>query len=574
MNKIAAAVLLHIALSTLAAMGLGLAWGHLNAVVSSVSLGLGALAACLLVRKMEDRKGEEVKFLAWLFYAFILFAGFQHFLHLLYYDHGSLKTLHPNNYGDLPMHIQYIRSFGSGARFWPADPGFSGTLLRYPIGMDLYNALWEELGVPLETHLFATGLVMTGVAVAVLHSWMGWWGVGAFFLNGGLFNWESVFSLRLEDLQNTAAWKNFLLSLWITQRGFLFAIPAGAYVLRVATDMITRDRSPAPAEKAVFALLWSALAYFHTHSFFIISIIIILLLRRELKSMSLILFPVAASGAAFVLFATDFFSHSGVLRIQWGWVAGEANFFKFWLLNLGPWIPLWGITIYFLFSAGDPARPGRPPSSEDRASFRRLRPAAAIFFLSFFLFTFVMTAPWSWDNIKVLVWPYLLLAWVVRRVLISRLSPVLSAIIGCIVFLPGAISVMSSLPGNGRAVELYRSAELYESKAAIAALPVGAVLAIAPAPNHPVMYWGARVAVGYPGHLWSHGISYEKRLQELEEIFEARGDWLALARNMGVTHICWGEEEKSKYGAFEQPWRKELKDVSRSRNVQIYELPK
>ena len=556
----APAILIHLAVSTFAAMALGLLFGQINIGVAIVSLALGAIAGILAWLNPAGEKSlfPGIKFVQALFYAFIIYAGLQHFLYLLYYDHNSLKTLHANNFGDLSMHIQYIRSVARGAHFWPEDPEFAGTLLRYPLGMDLYDALWEKLGVPIDSHLFLVGIIMTVVAVSLLHRWMGWLGVGAFFLNGGLANWEYLRTGRLYDFQNAAAWKNFFLSLWITQRGFLFALPAGVYVVKMITEELLGERSLSRHEKITCAVLWSALAWFHLHTFFIVSLAlgICILVYKKLRPMLWILLPVGIVGLIFVWFSTNEFSRVKVLHFRWGWVAGDENFFRFWLINLGPWILL-GVSGIFLVL---------------RKSFAYLRPMAVVFSVLFLVFTFVMVAPWDWDNIKVLLWMYLLVVWLAWKTWVKPLPGIAAFLMACLLFFPGVISVISSLPGNNNGVRLYRSAELWEAKAALSDVPVAAVLAVAPDPNHPAEFWGAKAAMGYLGHLWTHGIDYAGRESQMDRIFKGDRGWFELARKIGITHIYWGENEKRKYGALSPPRQSQLKNVSRSREIQVYDL--
>lgn len=554
----ALAVLIHMVVSSLVAIVLGLAFGRMNPVIALASLQLGFIAGFLawLRFRKENSFFQAVNLTTGLFYGFVIFAGIQHFLYLLYYDQNGLKTLHLNNFGDLSMHIQYIRYLAS-ARFWPQDPGFAGTPLRYPLGIDLYNALWESLGVPTDSHLFVVGVAMTVVTVVMLHRWMAWWGVGAFFLNGGLSNWRCILSGRMFDFQNEVAWKNFFLSLWITQRGFLFALPAGIYVIKMVMEALLGERSLSRDEKIACSLLWSALAWFHLHTFFIISLAlgICIVLYKKVRPMLGILIPVASVGFIFVLFSTDAFSMSGVLHIHWGWVAGGENFIRFWFVNLGAWIVIWAVGVFLLF----------------RKRYSGFRPAAAVFFILFFVFTFVMVAPWDWDNIKILLWLYLLLAWLVWRIWVVRLPAWAAVLVSCAVFFSGAISVVSSLPGNSPGVQLYQASETWESKAALMDLPDDAVLAVAPDPNHPAMFWGAKVAMTYPGHIWSHGIDASERERKLDEVFKGGKDWLSYARNIGITHIYWGNNEEIKYGISDQPWRR-LKNVSRSEKIQVYDL--
>jgi hypothetical protein len=556
----ALAFLIHLAVSTFTAMLLGLAAGRLNTAIAAVSLALGAAAGIAVWLRVKDDRGlfPDIKFVPALLYGFILFAGLEHFLYLLYYSQHGLKTLHPNNFGDLSLHIQYMRYLAGGAHFWPENPGFAGEIIRYPLGMDIYNALWDILGVPTDSHLFLTGFAATVATVSMLHRWMGWWGVGAFFLNGGLANWRILRTGRIYDFQDALAWKSFFLSLWITQRGFLFAIPAGVYVIKMMTETLLGERTLRSGEKVVCAALWASLAWFHLHTFFVISLAlgIFIVLYRKPQLLLEILMPAVAAGLVFAIFSAGGLAKTKVLHIQPGWTAAGENLFRFWLTNLGPWLLFAAAGLFLVF----------------RKSSSRLRWIAVPSFLLFIVFTIVMVAPWYWDNIKVLIWLYLIIAWVAWRTWVVKLPSWAALLTGFIAFFPGAIAVVSSLPGNSPGVALYRASELWDAKAALADLPAGSVLAVAPDPNHPAMFWGAKVAVGYPGHLWSHGIDSAARENQLERLFRGDEDWSSLAKSIGATHIYWGENEKRRYGAFNPSWLSRLKNISRSQKVQIYDV--
>ncbi len=555
----ALAFLVHVAVATFSATLLGLAAGRLNITIALLSLAFGAASGVGVWLKFNEDRGlfPDIRFVPALLYAFVIFAGLEHFLYLLYYSQHGLKTLHTNNFGDLSLHLQYIRYIAGGAHFWPDNPGFAGDLLRYPIGMDIYNALWEILGIPTDSHLFLAGFASTIAAVSIFHRWMGWWGVGAFFLNGGLANWKSLWTGMIYDFQDALSWKSFLLSLWITQRGFLFAIPAGVYLTKMIIDTLLDERTLRRDEKIVCAILWASLAWFHLHTFVVLSLAlgILIVLYRKLKLLIEVAMPSMAAGLVFFL-TTSGLSKAGVLHIQPGWTVGQENPFKFWLMNLGPWLIFASAVLFRVF----------------KKEFARLRPIAILSFVLFIVFTVVMVAPWDWDNIKVLIWLYLIISWLAWRTWVMKLSSSAALLIAFIAFFSGTISVISSLPGNSYGVELYRSAELWDAKAALSSLSSDAVLAVAPEPNHPAMFWGAKVAMGYTGHLWSHGIDSTTRENQIERMFHGDADWHALAKGAGVTHIYWGPNEKRKYAAFNPPWLQLLKNVSRSQTVQVYDL--
>src|SRR5205814_10016668 len=92
---------------------------------------------------------------------FALFA-LRSFCWLLYIDGEQLKIQSPNNLGDLALHITYIRYFANGVSLWPANPIYVfSEHLRYPAGMDLFNALLSYTQVDLIRGLVWTVLLFS-----------------------------------------------------------------------------------------------------------------------------------------------------------------------------------------------------------------------------------------------------------------------------------------------------------------------------------------------------------------------------------------------------------------------------
>jgi hypothetical protein len=96
---------------------------------------------------------------------------------------------------------------------------------------------------------------------------------------------------------------------------------------------------------------------------------------------------------------------------------------------------------------------------------------------------------------------------------------------------------------------LYRwvsAAEWSESKALLGDLsPANTRLAVAPHVPHPAALLGFPVAVGYPGHLWSHGFDYQAAEQQLRRLFVEGREAPELA---AVTHVLIGPHEVAAYG--------------------------
>ena len=79
----------------------------------------------------------------WFWAVAICFAVFavRSFCWLLYIDSSELKIQSPNNLGDLSLHLTLIKNFANGIVLWPDNPIFVFSKLRYPAGVDLFNAL-------------------------------------------------------------------------------------------------------------------------------------------------------------------------------------------------------------------------------------------------------------------------------------------------------------------------------------------------------------------------------------------------------------------------------------------------
>ncbi len=171
--------LIFVNLSTVCGLLLGMAGNGLNelsAVLALVSGGTFALAAYLgtsdpATRHNISNSPAGESFISpplkryghvWFWANAACFALFalRSFCWLLYIDGEQLKIQSPNNLGDLALHITYIRYFANGVSLWPANPIYVfSEHLRYPAGMDLFNALLSYLHVDLIRGLVWTGLL-------------------------------------------------------------------------------------------------------------------------------------------------------------------------------------------------------------------------------------------------------------------------------------------------------------------------------------------------------------------------------------------------------------------------------
>src|SRR5438477_5904335 len=214
---------------------------------------------------------------------FVLFA-LRSFCWLLYIDGEELKIQSPNNLGDLALHITLIRNFASGVALWPDNPIYVFSKLRYPAGMDLFNALLCLVHVDLTRGLVWTGLMASLATFYGFYRWAGAFGVAGFLFNGGIAGFQFFPTLKFLDYQGdkTIAWKSIALSMFLAQRGLLYAIPAGLLLLwhwreKFFREGIQDQRRPGPLPFWVELSLYASMPLFHVHAFLALSAVLVFL---------------------------------------------------------------------------------------------------------------------------------------------------------------------------------------------------------------------------------------------------------------------------------------------------------
>src|SRR5437667_168600 len=104
----------------------------------------------------------------WFWAMAVCFAMFavRSFCWLFYIDGSDYKIQSPNNLGDLSLHLTLIKTFANGVPLWPDNPIYVASKLRYPAGIDLFNALLSLVHVDLITGLCWVGLSAVASAKA------------------------------------------------------------------------------------------------------------------------------------------------------------------------------------------------------------------------------------------------------------------------------------------------------------------------------------------------------------------------------------------------------------------------
>jgi hypothetical protein len=541
---------------------LGLLLGRLTPLIAIVALIAGATTGvCAYLKTSREKNTRPLTIWGW--GAILLFGLFalRAFLWVLYQTEDELRILSPNNLGDLSLHLTYIHHLANGAPFWPENPIFAGASLHYPAGIDIFNALLKLAGLDVIRGLVITGLAASAITGWLLYRWGGAFAMTGFLCNGGLAGFLFFTNLEWNDYQSDLAWKSFPLSMLVTQRGLLYAIPCGLLLLHCWRERLRRNANLVP--DWVQVLLYSTLPLFHLHTFLFLSVLLGCWLFTEPVEIKRELFMLITwafvPATLLVLLLTSGFQAGSGAHWHPGWMQGGQNFFGFWLINFGllPFFIL-ALLVQLIRQSNNP---------ETRLARRFVFPALAVFLAC----CLVSLSQWEWDNTKIMIWSYLVVLPFLWDLLIVR-TPRLFQVASCFVlFFSGFVSLIGGIDSR-HGYQLANREELDSLGSAMRQIPASETIAMQPIYNHPLLLNGHKAVMGYPGHLWSHGVDYQDREMELEQLMNGAPDWQETARKLKVRYLFWGDRERTGYPKSTAPWRVANRLVFHTPYGDLYDL--
>ena len=244
------------------------------------------------------------------------------------------------------------------------------------------------------------------------------------------------------------------------------------------------------------------------------------------------------------------------------WEAGDANPILFWMVNAGTFILLLIVALLT-----------RKITSSRQARFYMP------FALWFFIPNLVALAPWTWDNIKVLVYwslvsaPFVAAALaylLTRRFVIARVMAV-ALLIG--LTFSGALDVARAL-SPVESLEIFGRAELEFAALLREKTQPRALILHAPIHNSAVALSGRQSVMGYPGHLWTHGLDYGQRELDVKAIYKGGPQMIELLSRLGVDYVVVGPAERAQLGADETHFGNLYQMVINHAGYRVYQVKK
>jgi hypothetical protein len=380
---------------------------------------------------------------------------------------------------------------------------------------------------------------------------------------------------------STWRWGNAISTLLIPQRGFLLGLPLAVMVFTqwwlataaTSTDTETvrhggarkeeeperareKKRQRTPKKLSVSAsprlrvssfhrmvaagVIAGLLPLVHAHSFIVVMVVGAGIALLQMRWREWLTFFIVASIVA--LPQMWWSTHNSAVDAgkffawQFGWDHGQENIVWFWLKNTGLFIPL---TVAAILWRGDKG----PLVS------RRLLIFFLPFTLCFIVPNMVKLAPWIWDNIKVLFYWWVASAPLVA-LLLARLwrqggaKRALALVLFVCVTLAGALDVAAIVLRSGQ-YGIFDAAGISFAEVIKREAPPKAVVIHAPVHNHPVFLTGRRSLMGYPGHVWTHGLEFAQRESEIRRVYAGALDANDILRKYGVAYVVVGPLERN-----------------------------
>jgi hypothetical protein len=562
-----------IAISSLFGIFFGYSSLGLTTSTAIVALALGLVLAGIPVflRRSSLRFGISIpnshQYIAVAISIFFLVFAAREFTRVIFVTNDEIRVSSPNNLGDICLHLAQINYLASNPHYWPENPIFAFDKLRYPIGVNVFNAEWKLVGIEPNLGIILVALVGSLLTLRTLFIFNGSFGVAAFLFNGGLAGFLFFQTFALKDYQADVAWKSIPLAMFVTQRSLLYAVPAGLLLLHHWISTLLDRRREQGIASWVEWLIYCTMPLFHLHTFLFLSFLLFWWFlfgdpNWRGHFLRLVLFSLVP--ATFFVYVVTGFAKSGAIAWKLDWMAGpqEAPWW-FWLQNFGLFLPAaLALLIYLLI-------PAKPLARDAKQRVRLLFFPAAVVFLACSVIKF---APWEWDNTKLFFWAYLVImfclweAFFVKWHLLFRV-PVLFAL-----FFSGFISLVGGMCTNPEGYGIGRASDWQQVADATRSFPAKTVFATFPTYNHPVLVSGHRVVMGFPGHLWSHGLDYRPIEIKMTSLMNSETDWDKTAKELGVDYLFWGPMEETNYPDSEKEWEKKCQLVAEGPWGRIYDL--
>lgn len=480
------------------------------------------------------------------------------------YRDGYIVAKSLGVWADGAAHLTYVSSLAYQQGFPQHLPVYFGKPFIYPFLSDGLAALFVRLGTNLFTAYSLVGLILSLVTIFTLYRTyrfifkseaVATLAINLFFLSGGfgfIYFFIDLYHQGWDLLSNMPKeytllhdqgiyWLNIITGELIPQRAMLLGIPIGLLTLTTAHRLLTQPKSVSKLGLLSSGILLGLMPIIHPHSLIALTPALIwlglisLYRHRQLTPWLFFTLPALILGLPLI------FGHilpESTNSITWhpGWLAksNQLNFFGFWFKN-------WGVfPLLAVF--------GLPHLTRDQKHL------VSPFIFLFILANLFLFQAYDWDNSKLFTWVYLILSPVVATFLVNSWGRsyfkniVLTTLVFTMTF-SGVIDITRQLRPHTD-INMYSQEELDLVHTVRTHTPADSIFLTSDLHTHPIpTLTGRQIIMGYRGWLWSYGIDYSQREQDVAVIYQGGDQALNLINQYGIDYVVISTTERERFSA-------------------------
>jgi len=471
-----------------------------------------------------------------------------------------------NVWGDWAGHMGYIANWIYGSNLPPQNPWYAGIKLSYPFLFDFTSAMFVRLGMTIPQSMEIPGALFSITLVVLLARLTtkltqsraaGAISVFIFMFSGGLGfvyllpvqpDWlQNLFPAPIGEVKELThvvganiQWINFVISEMVPQRGIIIGINTALLIFLLwAKGVRANDRNCF----LLSGILAGLVPFFHTHTFIVLMVVSVLFFLMQPKIYWWFFFIPAGILALpqLIYFLPQVIGYKpGFIRWQPGWLAHvqKDNWIWFWIKNLGLMAILIPMSLLWSWK-------------QNRKLFFYYLPFLSVFIIA----NLWIFQPWENDNSKLLRFWYLASSILVAGCLAGWAKTGLTKqIITVLIFVPvilaGAIDAGSWLNFDKNKIRMWNKHDIELARIIRKITPKDAVFLTVDAHNHWVVdLSGRKIFMGFRGWLWSWGINYQEREQDVSLIFKGGPVSKYLLAKYQIDYVIVGPSEKNTFKA-------------------------
>lgn len=500
---------------------------------------------------------------------------------------------HTNVWSDWALHIGLARIFATKA---PGDwfayhPIFAGGKLTYPFLTNLISGLLMRMGISLELAFIVPSILFALVLLVGLYAvltvvtksrWLPVLVISIFFLNSGIGGWQWLQDIATNPSRDLLTYPpleysryhelewysgNGIVGMFVPQRAYLLGMAMAVWVWFAIFSAARKESGVKRWPLVVAGLTAGLLPIAHMHSFITTVIVSAVLCVTFLPRWRMWLWYVVPAGVLssllFVLFLRGGIDNNHFFSFfpLWG-----AKSLLDWTLQ---WWGFWGVLLPLALVAWILLR--KQFDAVERVWF------GAFTFL-FALAQIFLFQPVKWDNSKLFLYASLGFATLAAYGLKSLWQRSLHYKLVTVLLVIGLAGTgvlelirLQNVPKNSYISVDREGLDMAEAMQELSG-PTDIFLT-ATIHNHPIAVWGARsIVLGYPAWAWNFGFDYQKREQDVLELYRSEGNIRDLLAAYNVDFVVFGPAEYQITDVNEDFYRLTYPVIYESKTYRVYDV--